>query len=145
MSAEVSVDSSPWIPGLIPYPSSPPAITELLAVMQKYNVVLNGILSTFNRTLAHCMAYIPCSHPFGSFVYCTIYTYQTQPLKENIRHSSITTESHDFPRLYRNQHSWLGQGDNSLLSIFPPQSKRCSNHNTGPLDIFYSVYKIIPR
>lgn len=129
---------------LIPYPGSPLAITGLLAVKQKYNIVLNCILAAFDGTLAHCMEYNACSHPFGSFGYCTIYLYQTLQLKENIRHKSVTTESHDFPRLYRNQHSWLGQGDNSLLYIFFPQFKGCNNHHTGPLDIFIMYITSFP-
>lgn len=126
---------------LIPHPGPPLPITGLLAVKQKYRSVLNGILSTFHCTLAHCMAYIPCSHPFGSFVCSTICMYQTLQLKENTRHRSVTTESYDFPRLYRNQHSWLGQGDNSHLSIyfsFP------SLNVAGPLDVLYHVQKIFP-
>lgn len=118
---------------LIPYPRSPLATTGLLAVKQKYNIVLHCILAAFDGTLAHCMAYNACSPPFGSF---TIYLYQTLQLKKHIRHRSITTESHDFSRLYRNQHSWLGQGDNSLLYIYIFQFKCCNNHNTGPMGIF---------
>lgn len=97
------------------------------------------------------MAYSACSHPFGSFGYCTIYRYQTLQLKENIRHRSVTRKSHDFPRLYRNQysatvqHSWLGQGDNSLLYVFFSQFKCCNNHNTGPLDIFIMYIFFFPH
>lgn len=118
---------------LIPYPGSPLAITGLLAVKQKYNIVLNFIIAAFDGTLAHCMAFNACSPPFGSF---TIYLYQTLQLKKNIRHRSVTTESHDFSRMYRNQHNCLGQGDNSLLYIYFSQFKCCNNHNTGTLDIF---------
>lgn len=55
---------------LIPYPRSPLAITGLLAVKQKYNIVLNCILAAFDGTLAHCMAYSACSNHLGSFGYC---------------------------------------------------------------------------
>lgn len=129
---------------LIPYPGSPLAITGLLAVKQKYNFVLNCILATFDGTLAHCMAYNACSHPFDSFGYGAIYLYQTLQLKENIRHKSVATEL-QFSQIVQKPAQLVGSGgQQSSLHTFFSEFKCCNNHNTGPLDIFIMYIKSFP-
>lgn len=107
---------------LIPYPGSPLAITGLLAVKQSTKLFL--IVSLLHLMVLWLTAWhtMPAPIPLAALATVQSYLYQTLPLKENIRHRSVTRKSHDFPRLYRNQYSTVGwvRGTTVFFTFFSP-------------------------